>query len=105
MAKNLWGGRFTHRPDKTFFEFNRSFDFDIRLFEADVRASLAHAEAIRDAGILTEAELGKVRRGLQKLVKCAAGSDSFFDDAEAEDVHSFIESKLVELIGDVGKKL
>jgi argininosuccinate lyase len=105
MTKNLWGGRFTHKPDKTFFEFNRSFDFDIRLFEADVRASLAHAEAIRNAGVLTDTEFSKIRRGLQKLAKMAARSDSFFDDTGAEDVHSFIESKLVELIGDVGKKL
>jgi len=105
MTKNLWGGRFTHKPDKTFFEFNRSFDFDIRLFEADVRASLAHAEGIRDVGILTEVEFGKIQRGLQKLAKEASVSNSFFDDAEVEDVHSFIEGKLVNLVGNVGKKL
>jgi argininosuccinate lyase len=105
MAKNLWGGRFTGKPDKTFVEFNRSFDFDIRLFEADIRASLAHAEAIRDAGVITTAEFDKIARGLKKLSKQAAESDAFFDDTDAEDVHSFIEGKLVDLIGDTGKKL
>src|ERR1043165_3122138 len=105
MTKNLWGGRFTDKPDKTFFEFNRSFNFDIRLFEADIRASLAHADAIRDAGILTDREFGKIQRGLGKLVKSASDSDTFFDAAEAEDVHSLIERKLVEIVGDVGKKL
>jgi argininosuccinate lyase len=105
MAKNLWGGRFTKSPDKTFVEFNRSFDFDIRLFEADIRASIAHAEAIRDAGVLSKSEFEKISRGLQKLSKQAAASDTFFDDNNAEDVHSFIESKLVDVIGDAGKKL
>ena len=105
MAKNLWGGRFKDEPDKTFVEFNRSFDFDIRLFDADIRASLAHAEAIRDAGVLTNAEFAKIERGLKKLAKQAAASASFFDDSGAEDVHSFIEGRLVELIGDSGKKL
>jgi len=105
MAKNLWGGRFTGEPDKTFVEFNRSFDFDIRLFDADIRASLAHAEAIRDAGVLSNAEFTKIERGLKKLVKEAAASSSFFDDNDAEDVHSFIEGRLVDSVGDTGKKL
>ena len=105
MAKNLWGGRFKGEPDKTFVEFNRSFDFDIRLFDADIRASLAHAEAIRDAGVLSNAEFTKIERGLKKLVKEAAASSSFFDDNDAEDVHSFIEGRLVDSVGDTGKKL
>ena len=105
MAKNLWGGRFTKSPDKTFVEFNRSFDFDIRLFEADIRASIAHAESIRDAGVLSKSEFEKITRGLQKLSKQAAASEAFFDDNSAEDVHSFIESKLVDVIGGAGKKL
>ena len=105
MAKNLWGGRFKGEPDKTFVEFNRSFDFDIRLFDADIRASLAHAEAIRDAGVLTDAEFTKIERGLKKLAKTAASSASFFNDTDAEDVHSFIEGRLVDLIGEAGKKL
>ena len=105
MAKNLWGGRFTGEPDKTFVEFNRSFDFDIRLFDADIRASLAHAEAIRDAGVLSNAEFTKIERGLKKLVREAAASPAFFDDNDAEDVHSFIEGRLVDSVGDTGKKL
>ncbi|HEY2866954.1 MAG TPA: argininosuccinate lyase [Pyrinomonadaceae bacterium] len=105
MAKNLWGGRFTGEPDKTFVEFNRSFDFDIRLFDADIRASLAHAEAIRDAGVLTSAEFTKIERGLKKLVKEAVASAGFFEDNDAEDVHSFIEGRLVDSVGDTGKKL
>jgi argininosuccinate lyase len=105
MAKNLWGGRFTGKADETFVKFNRSFDFDIRLFDADVKASLAHAAAIRDAGVLTEAEFAKIERGLNKLRQQAVKDESFFDDDAAEDVHSFIEGRLVALIGEAGKKL
>jgi argininosuccinate lyase len=105
MTKNLWGGRFTDRPGKTFTEFNNSFNFDIRLFDADVRASLAHADAIRRAGVLSDKEFEKISRALKKLAAAASRDDHFFDDDEAEDVHSFIESKLVGLIGSVGKKL
>jgi argininosuccinate lyase len=104
MAKNLWGGRFTEKPDKTFAEFNNSFNFDLRLFEADVRASLTHAEAIRDAGVLSDREFKKIANALKKLTADAARDTDFFD-SDAEDVHSFIEGKLVELIGDAGKKL
>ena len=105
MAKNLWGGRFTGKADETFVKFNRSFDFDIRLFDADVTASLAHATAIRDAGVLTAAEFAKIERGLNRLRQQAVKDAAFFADNEAEDVHSFIESRLVALIGDAGKKL
>ncbi|HYJ90062.1 MAG TPA: argininosuccinate lyase, partial [Pyrinomonadaceae bacterium] len=54
---------------------------------------------------LTNAEFTKIERGLKRLVKEATSSATFFDDSEAEDVHSFIEGCLVDLIGDTGKKL
>jgi argininosuccinate lyase len=104
MAKNLWGGRFTGKRDATFTKFNNSFNFDKRLFAADIRGSLAHAEGILAAGVLTKSEFAKIKRGLNELLDLSARS-GFFDASEAEDVHSFIESKLVEMIGDAGKKL
>jgi argininosuccinate lyase len=107
MAKptKLWGGRFTGEADKTFAEFNNSFRFDLRLFGADVRASTAHAMGLQNAGLLNDKEFAKIERGLNKLMKMAAADSSIFDSIESEDVHSFIESKLVELIGETGKKL
>jgi argininosuccinate lyase len=103
--KKLWGGRFTGRPDEGFAAYNRSFAFDRRLFAADVRASLAHAEGLRAAGALTDAEAEQIRTGLVALLKRSVEESSFFDDATAEDVHSFIESRLVALVGDAGRKL
>ena len=103
-TKNLWGGRFTEAPDATFAEFNNSFRFDRRLFAADVRASIAHANGLARAGVLTEAENEELGNALRGLLE-SAESDPAFLSGDSEDVHSFIESKLVDLIGDTGKKL
>ena len=104
-SQNLWGGRFQGKPDSTFTDFNNSFRFDLRLFTADIQASIAHAEALQTSGVLTARETEKIRRGLIKLVKMIAADGSLLDSVDAEDVHSFIEAKLVELIGDTARKL
>ena len=103
-STNLWGGRFTQPPDDTFREFNNSFRFDRRLFAADVRASIAHANALARASVISEDEGALIADGLKSLLKTASTDAEFFN-SDAEDVHSFIESRLVELIGDAGKKL
>lgn len=104
QTKNLWGGRFTEGANETFAEFNNSFRFDQRLFSADIRASIAHCDGLFHAGVLTRLEAERIKNGLVTLLKRADFDKSYFDD-EAEDVHSFIESKLVQLIGDTGRKL
>ena len=104
-SKNLWGGRFTGKADETFARFNNSFNFDRRLFHADIRASVAHCEALFHAGVLTRLEAEKIKNGLWTILKRAGYDKNYFDDAPAEDVHSFIETRLVQLIGDTGRKL
>ncbi len=104
-SKNLWGGRFTGKADERFVEFNRSFGFDRRLFGADVRASLAHCEGLLGAGVLSKGEAGRIRSGLQTILKRAATDAGYFDEMPSEDVHSFVEARLVQLIGDTGRKL
>jgi argininosuccinate lyase len=103
--QNLWSGRFTDAPDENFFQFNRSFGFDIRLFAADVRGSAAHCEGLRRAGILTHDEAMRIQTGLQQILEAAAQQTDFFNDSAAEDVHSFIEKRLTEIVGSAGKKL
>lgn len=103
-SQKLWGGRFTGKPDETFAEFNRSFGFDIRLFEADVRASIAHAHGLHGAGVLDADETAAVTGALRTMLELAAG-DADYMNLDSEDIHSFIESRLVELVGDLGKKL
>lgn len=104
-AKNLWGGRFTGQPDAGFAAFNRSFGFDRRLLAADVRASIAHAEGLRVAGALTDEEFARIVEGLREITRRAEADPAFCDEIDAEDVHSFIESRLVAQIGDAGRKL
>ncbi len=101
----LWGGRFTEKPDETFAEFNDSFRFDRRLFAADVRASIAHANGLVGAGVLDADETLSITRGLSALLDHATSNPTYFEDSDAEDVHSFIEGKLIALIGDAGRKL
>ena len=104
-SKNLWGGRFTGEADKGFAEFNRSFEFDRRLLAADVRGSAAHCESLRAAGVLTDAEADDIKAGLRTVLQRAAADARYFSELPSEDVHSFIETRLVQLIGDAGRKL
>jgi argininosuccinate lyase len=101
--KNLWGGRFTGAADAGFVEFNRSFGFDRRLFAADVQASIAHCSGLLGAGVLSEDEAVAITAGLQTILARGAAADYFAEPAE--DVHSFVEARLVELVGDAGRKL
>ena len=98
--KNLWGGRFEGNADPQFAEFNSSFRFDRRLFDADVRASIAWCEALERAGVVSSAEASQIKSGLESIQAQGAPTGS-----SAEDVHSFVEARLVELIGDTGRKL
>ncbi|MCM3872239.1 MAG: argininosuccinate lyase [Pyrinomonadaceae bacterium] len=104
-SKNLWGGRFTGEADRGFVDFNRSFGFDRRLFAVDVRASLAHCNSLASAGVLSGEEAKKITEGLQTILDRGIADPGYFDLDESEDVHSFVESRLVELIGDPGRKL
>ena len=103
--KNLWGGRFTGDADEGFAAFNRSFAFDRRLFEPDLRASIAHCNGLLGAGVLTSDEAKKIIGGLQTLLERSLAEANYFDGVNPEDIHSFVESRLVELIGDTGLKL
>src|SRR5919107_2270647 len=105
-SKKLWGGRFSGETEPRFARFNRSFGFDRRLFEGDVRGSLAHCEGLRAAGVLGEEEASAITSGLRELLARAdALGAAFFEDDAAEDVHSFIESRLIALVGDAGRRL
>ena len=101
----LWGGRFTESPNETFAEFNDSFRFDRRLFDADVRASIAHAHGIENAGVITTDERRTIVEGLTHMLEQEALNPEYFEDSTAEDVHSFLEGKLIALVGDAGRKL
>ncbi|MCI0486391.1 MAG: argininosuccinate lyase [Blastocatellia bacterium] len=101
----LWGGRFKEEADAEFARFNSSFAYDRRLIEADIEGSLAHAEALTKAGILTHDEHLQIESALKEILDLARREPGYLDSREAEDVHSFVESELVRLIGEAGYKL
>ena len=87
-------------------EFNRTFKFDQRLFAADIRVSLAYCDALFQAGVVTRLESERIKNGLQAILKRAEFDRNYFDEnGAAADVHSFIEIRLIGLIGDAGEKI
>jgi argininosuccinate lyase len=104
-SKNLWGGRFTGKADPGFVAFNNSFRFDQRLFEADVVASIAYCRALVGAGVFTAEEAVQTVASLEEILAAGRDNADYFKDSTAEDIHSFVEAKLVELAGDLGRKL
>jgi argininosuccinate lyase len=100
----MWAGRFRQPLDPGFERWQRSFGFDRRLLKHELAASSAHARALKNAGVLSSDELIAILQGLEQIGQKAA-SPAFLEDAEAEDVHHFVEKQLVALIGDTGFKL
>ena len=101
----MWSGRFRQPLDPAFERWQRSFEFDQRLLSHELAASGAHAHALKEAAILSSAELIAILQGLQQIAQRALESPAFLADDEAEDVHHFVEKQLVSLIGDAGYKL
>ena len=102
---NLWGGRFKDAPDKMFAEFNSSLRFDKRLFASDIRASIAHVNGLAGANVLGREEASRIVDGLSQLLEDYKRNPGLLDCSDAEDVHTLIESKLVGLVGDTGRKV
>ena len=100
----LWGGRFTKETDKQVFDFNASINFDKRLYAQDIRGSKAHARMLQAQGIITEDEGIKIQQGLDEIL-AGIENGSLKITEKYEDIHSFVEANLIELIGDAGKKL
>jgi argininosuccinate lyase len=75
------------------------------LFEADVVASVAYCRALVGAHVFTSEEAEKTIAALDQILAAGRANVEYFKDSSAEDIHSFVESKLVELAGDLGKKL
>jgi len=103
MAK-LWSGRFTKEQDALMDSFHSSIKFDSRLYEEDIRGSIAHVRMLAACGIITKQEGEAIEEALWELLDdIQAGRVEF--STQAEDIHMNIESLLIERIGDVARKL
>jgi argininosuccinate lyase len=100
----LWGGRFSEATDAFVERFTASVQFDRRLYHHDIRGSIAHARMLAAAGILSDAERDQIVTGLETIRGEIEGG-GFEWSVAREDVHMNVEARLIELVGDVGKKL
>ncbi len=100
----LWGGRFADRPDDLMRRFGDSIGFDIRLWDADVTASMAYAKALARVGIIDEDERYALLEGLAR-VRTEFADGEFLAQPDDEDIHTAIERRLGELVGRVAGKL
>ena len=101
----LWGGRFTQEADQKFKFFNDSLRFDYRLALQDIDGSIGWAKAITSVGVLTEEEYQQLVAALKELRAEIEPKIEIILKDDAEDIHSWMESKLIEKVGDLGKKL
>ncbi len=104
MASSLWGGRFEKEMDSMVKDFNASIFFDKRMYNEDIDGSIAHVTMLGKQGIVTEEEAKTIVAGLESIRKDIADGKIQFN-VDDEDIHMGIESRLIERIGDVGKKL
>ncbi len=104
MANKPWGGRFGEKTDQRVEEFSESISFDRRLFEHDIRGSIAHARMLAAVELLTHDECQQIVRGLTEIrAEIEAGTFPFV--LEREDIHMHVEAALIDRLGDVGRKL
>ncbi len=96
----LWGGNYSGEPDRQFWEFNRSFPFDRRLLAEEVAASRGYVRALGRCGAIPPADAARLDQGLELLL-ARARSEPAFLELDAEDVHSFVETRLTEALGDL----
>jgi argininosuccinate lyase len=103
--QKMWGGRFERGPDASFYEFERSWSFDRRLLPQELALDRAWARAITTAGILTPKECESIVSALDAIEARSRTDLAWLDSSQAEDVHHFAETALIEKLGPLGAKL
>jgi argininosuccinate lyase len=96
----LWGGNYEAAPDAVFWEFNRSFPFDRRLVREELLASRAWVRALGRCAAIPAADAEALERGLD-AVRAKLEADPKYLEADVEDVHSFVEERLGEEVGEL----
>lgn len=96
----LWGGNYSADPDAAFWEFNRSFPFDRRLLAEEIAASKAWVRALGRAKAIPAEDAEALDSGLDQVFKKSL-EDPAYRDIDVEDVHSFVEERLGEVVGEL----
>jgi argininosuccinate lyase len=103
-GKLQWGGRFGAGPDAVMQAINVSIGFDAKLWAQDIAGSRAHAAMLAAQGIITQADADAIDNGLSTIAAEIEAGRFTFSDA-LEDIHTNIEVRLTELIGDPARRL
>ncbi len=101
----LWGGRFKEKLNSKALKFSSSLKYDINLLHEDIEGSIVHAEMLSRINIISKEESDKIISGLKQIIAEWENNPWQPDSEKFEDVHSAIESRLFELIGDSAGKL
>jgi argininosuccinate lyase/amino-acid N-acetyltransferase len=101
----LWGGRFEGSRAELFRAINDSLPFDVELLEQDVRGSIAWANALARAEVITSNERDTLVQGLSEVLNEGRRDRAAIVASGEEDIHSWVEAKLTSKVGEVGKKL
>jgi argininosuccinate lyase len=101
---HAWSARFNEPVSELVKRYTASVDFDKRLANQDIAGSLAHAKMLSHVGVITPEDLSDIQKGLSQ-VQAEIDSGQFVWSIDLEDVHLNIEKRLVEIIGDAGKRL
>jgi argininosuccinate lyase / amino-acid N-acetyltransferase len=101
----LWGGRFKQQASTQFKAFNDSLPVDFRLAEQDIVGSVAWSKALLKVGVLSATEQHDLEQALGSLMAEVQANPQVVLESDAEDIHSWVEGKLIDKVGDLGKKL
>ena len=104
QTSSIWGGRFIKDSSEIMKNINASIWFDNRLAFHDIVLSKEHSNMLYKQKIISLKENRTIQRGL-KQIESEMINDQFYFSDELEDIHMHIEVRLIELIGDTGKKL
>ncbi len=102
--EKIWQGHLSGKISKAAESFNASISFDKKMYKEDIEGSMAHAEMLGKCGIIEEEKAEKIISALSLILSDIEEGKLEITD-EAEDIHSFVESVLIERIGDDGKML
>ncbi|MBI1391667.1 MAG: argininosuccinate lyase [Alphaproteobacteria bacterium] len=100
----MWGGRFAEGPAAIMRDINASISVDKRLWREDITGSKAHAEMLAAVGVISEADGKEIVDGLERVAQ-EIETGAFTFSADLEDIHMNVEARLIELIGEPGRRL
>ena len=104
MKEQLWGSRFSKPINEKANDFNSSLYFDSKMYKEDILGSIAHAKMLGECDIITLEESNIIINGLKQILEDIENNKLKFD-FDLEDIHTQIEKWLINIVGEVGKKL